>query len=70
MNRDYPSSDSVPSPCINVCVIDAVSGYCRGCLRTLDEISFWAGMTSAQKRALLEELAQRRNREDGRDYSG
>jgi predicted Fe-S protein YdhL (DUF1289 family) len=64
------TTEHVPSPCINVCVIDAVSGYCRGCLRTLDEISFWAAMSSAQKRALLDELARRRSAEDGRNYSG
>ena len=29
----------VPSPCTRVCVIDPVSGFCRGCLRTLDEIA-------------------------------
>ncbi|HUD31901.1 MAG TPA: DUF1289 domain-containing protein, partial [Variovorax sp.] len=26
----------VPSPCISVCRIDAASGLCTGCLRTLD----------------------------------
>jgi predicted Fe-S protein YdhL (DUF1289 family) len=27
-----------PSPCISVCKIDAATGYCYGCLRTLQEI--------------------------------
>ena len=29
----------VASPCINICVIDAVSGLCAGCGRTLAEIA-------------------------------
>jgi uncharacterized protein len=51
---------AVPSPCINVCRMDAVSGLCEGCLRTLDEIAAWSQMADADKRAVWVVLARRR----------
>ncbi|MDH5338586.1 MAG: DUF1289 domain-containing protein, partial [Rubrivivax sp.] len=34
----------VPSPCINVCQMDEATGWCRGCLRTIDEIALWGSL--------------------------
>jgi prolyl-tRNA editing enzyme YbaK/EbsC (Cys-tRNA(Pro) deacylase)/predicted Fe-S protein YdhL (DUF1289 family) len=51
---------AVPSPCNSVCRMDARTGWCEGCLRTLDEITAWSAMHEADKRALLEALARRR----------
>ena len=53
---------TVPSPCISVCTIDVASGYCAGCLRTVDEIAAWASLTDREKRAVWNELARRRDR--------
>ena len=50
---------NVPSPCISVCVMDAASGLCQGCWRTLDEIAAWSAMTDAGKRAVWALIAQR-----------
>lgn len=50
----------VPSPCIDVCRMDAASGWCEGCLRTLDEIAAWSTMADDERRAVLERLAERR----------
>ena len=50
----------VASPCINVCRMDAASGYCAGCGRTLDEIACWSEYTAAEKRAVLALLAVRK----------
>ena len=52
--------NAVESPCVRECVIDAASGYCRGCHRTLHEISCWSTYTTAEQRTLLAELEQRR----------
>jgi uncharacterized protein len=49
-----------PSPCINVCRMDEPSGWCEGCLRTLDEIAAWSRMDDAAKRAVWLRLSQRR----------
>ena len=51
---------SVQSPCIDVCRMDANSGLCEGCLRTLDEIANWAAATDEAKNLILAAIAQRR----------
>jgi uncharacterized protein len=50
----------VPSPCTSVCRIDAASGWCEGCLRTLDEVAAWSVLDDAAKRAVWLELGRRR----------
>ena len=50
----------VPSPCINVCRMDAASGLCEGCLRTIDEIAAWGTMDDDDKRTVWQRLEQRR----------
>lgn len=49
-----------PSPCINRCRIDAGTGYCEGCFRSLDEIAAWSRHTDAEKRRILDAVARRR----------
>jgi predicted Fe-S protein YdhL (DUF1289 family) len=51
---------AVASPCINVCHMDEATGWCNGCLRTLDEIACWSVLADADKRAVHAELALRR----------
>jgi len=48
-----------PSPCISVCKIDANTGYCYGCLRTLQEIGAWSTSEDEDKRAIWARIAQR-----------
>jgi predicted Fe-S protein YdhL (DUF1289 family) len=50
----------VPSPCVQVCTVDPVSGLCRGCLRSVQEITDWLEMTADEKRATLTRVEQRR----------
>lgn len=50
---------AVPSPCISVCRIDADSGLCEGCFRTLDEIAGWGMLADEEKRAVWQVLARR-----------
>lgn len=47
------SIDGIPTPCIGVCTLDA-AGYCRGCLRSIDEIARWTRMSDAERRHCLE----------------
>ena len=35
----------IPSPCTSVCTIDPATGWCAGCLRTIDEIAAWGEHT-------------------------
>jgi predicted Fe-S protein YdhL (DUF1289 family) len=50
---------TVESPCNKICQIDPASGYCRGCLRTLDEIAGWGSQSDAWRRAVLARLPAR-----------
>ncbi len=49
-----------PSPCINICRMDAATGWCHGCQRTLQEIAAWSGLADADKRAVWQALPARR----------
>jgi hypothetical protein len=55
MTDDHP-----PSPCVRTCTIDPLSRICRGCGRTLDEISAWFTAGAAQKRAILAAVTDRK----------
>jgi len=55
-----PVVDGVASPCNSVCRMDARTGWCEGCLRTLDEIADWSVMDDDEKRAVWDALAERR----------
>jgi len=54
------STHGPPSPCIDVCRLDRGYAYCIGCLRTIDEIKHWSGMTDTEKRSVLNALPARR----------
>lgn len=53
------SGDRVPSPCISVCRINADTGLCEGCYRTLREISGWSRSGPAAQRLLWQTIGQR-----------
>jgi uncharacterized protein len=50
----------VPSPCVDVCRMNPDTGWCEGCLRTIDEIASWASLDDLAKRAVWKLLPQRR----------
>jgi hypothetical protein len=50
---------SAASPCINVCRMDAATGWCAGCLRTLDEIATWSILDDDAKREIWVDLGRR-----------
>jgi hypothetical protein len=49
----------VPSPCVQVCTLDPLTGLCVGCYRTVQEVADWLEMSAEEKRAVLERVAQR-----------
>jgi len=61
---------AVASPCVNVCVMDDVSGLCRGCYRTLDEIARWSVMRESEKRRVIALLSERKKIKTGSDPCG
>jgi predicted Fe-S protein YdhL (DUF1289 family) len=61
-----PTHAPVPSPCIDVCTMDETTGWCRGCLRTIDEIAAWGVLEDRHKREVWKHLAERRGTPAGR----
>jgi predicted Fe-S protein YdhL (DUF1289 family) len=51
---------AVPSPCINVCRMDDATGWCAGCLRTIDEIAAWSALDDEARREIWVDLGRRR----------
>jgi len=49
----------VPSPCILVCSIDDVTGYCFGCGRTRDEIASWMTVSDWARAEIVGQLPAR-----------
>ena len=47
------------SPCENICVVDAPSGLCLGCGRSLGEIERWTRYTDGERARVMGELPQR-----------
>ena len=47
------------SPCQLVCSMERESGFCFGCGRTQDEISYWTVKTPEERQAILAELPSR-----------
>jgi predicted Fe-S protein YdhL (DUF1289 family) len=52
----------VPSPCVSICVIDAPTGLCAGCYRTVAEIAAWIDLSAAERRAVVDLTRVRRAR--------
>ena len=50
---------TLETPCVNICLLDSETGLCVGCGRTLAEIAGWAGMSDAERRAVMAVLPMR-----------
>ena len=57
---DEAAGPAPVSPCLGICLMDPRTRTCRGCLRTIEEIAGWYDATPAEKRAILDRLAERR----------
>ena len=53
---------ALETPCVNICLLDPATGICLGCGRTLAEIGSWAGMSDAERRAMMAVLPARMER--------
>lgn len=47
------------SPCVNICRIDADTGWCVGCARTIEEIAAWSRWTAAERERVWAVLPSR-----------
>ncbi|GGC86653.1 DUF1289 domain-containing protein [Undibacterium terreum] len=49
----------VPSPCIGICKMDNIAGWCEGCYRTIEEITHWSKADNAYKRIVWHQIKHR-----------
>jgi predicted Fe-S protein YdhL (DUF1289 family) len=49
----------IESPCVKICTLDARSGLCLGCGRTINEIARWTAMSAAERIRVIGELPSR-----------
>ena len=54
-----PAPNSVPSPCVSLCLMHPSAGWCDGCLRTLPEIGGWSRASDEEKREVWAQIPQR-----------
>jgi hypothetical protein len=50
----------VASPCVSVCRMNAGTGLCEGCLRTIDEIAGWSSFDDGTRLSVLQAIEARR----------
>ena len=62
MERRRLLASGPPSPCVSVCQMDPMTGYCVGCLRTLDEIRDWIISPPDERHKILAQLPGRKER--------
>ncbi len=49
----------IESPCNRVCTLDPASGLCRGCGRSLDEITRWTEMIDPEREQVIAAASRR-----------
>ncbi|WP_010138225.1 DUF1289 domain-containing protein [Oceanicola sp. S124] len=59
MSDSFPRRNGISSPCVDICVIHSGTGLCAGCLRSMDEIAAWAGMSETERQAIMADLPAR-----------
>ncbi|MEO0882113.1 MAG: DUF1289 domain-containing protein [Pseudomonadota bacterium] len=52
---------AITSPCIKVCAVDASTGWCLGCGRTMSEIGNWINIGENGRADVMEDLPDRMN---------
>lgn len=50
---------TVKSPCTDVCELDRRTGWCLGCMRTMDEIARWSSMHDNERRRIVADRPRR-----------
>lgn len=61
---------NVSTPCVKICVIDQVTGFCIGCGRTGAEIAQWPFMPEDERITLMSALPDRLKNMTSREARG
>jgi predicted Fe-S protein YdhL (DUF1289 family) len=60
---------AIETPCEKICVVDAPSGLCRGCGRSLAEIERWTAYSDGERSRITGELPRRLEAMNARSVS-
>jgi uncharacterized protein len=52
----------IETPCNKICTIDAESGLCIGCFRTMEEVARWGRMNPNERRRIMSGLDEREHK--------
>ena len=52
----------IETPCVKICRIDAQTGFCVGCVRTMAEIAGWRDASEEERKRIVAALPARRER--------
>jgi len=44
------------SPCVSICSIDSSTRTCKGCNRTIEQISQWSSMSDQERMEIMKNL--------------
>jgi len=58
--EEVMSNKRINSPCIKICSVDEQTGYCIGCLRTLEEIARWSQMDDRERQIVYHDINLRK----------
>lgn len=58
--------DEIESPCVKICVLHPDAKICIGCHRTGEEIAIWSKLSRDARRAIIEDLPDRKSLLPGR----
>jgi len=50
---------AIKTPCEKICIVDDMSGLCRGCGRGMTEIERWAAFSDSERSRIMSELPRR-----------
>lgn len=54
---------TIETPCTKVCILDPVTGLCRGCGRSGEEIAAWTSFSDDERARIMAQLPERLARE-------
>lgn len=66
MSDEVWTRDEIESPCVKICLIHPEAEICVGCHRTREEIAIWGRLSADARRAVMEDLPDRKSLLPGR----
>tara|TARA_B110000967_G_C18885189_1_gene563564 strand:+ start:2096 stop:2272 length:177 start_codon:yes stop_codon:yes gene_type:complete len=49
----------VKSPCVDVCEINSENNFCKGCGRSIDQITQWMSYTEKERNLIIENIKKK-----------